>query len=76
MQLNWVNILLIAMGLIGDNMTVNELDEVLPIDYLLGTKIGSARCNSFVKMNYGNCQVESIEIDWENQDVKVWIKEN
>lgn len=56
-------------------MTVKELSDVINIDYLSRTGIRPERWNSYTQMKYAYWQVEEIEIDWENQEVIIWIKE-
>ena len=56
-------------------MTVEELDELISIDYLYGVEKMAVKYNShFARQNYGNRQISSVEIDWENHDVNVWVK--
>ena len=56
-------------------MSVEELDDLVSIDYLYG--IGTLAIkynNAFVRTQYGNKQIKSIEIDWDNHEVNVWVE--
>lgn len=56
-------------------MTVKELDELIPIDYVHTPDFGSVKYNSgYARDKYGNRKISSIEIDWENHDIDVWIE--
>lgn len=56
-------------------MTVEELDDLISIDYLYGLGTSAIRYNTYnARINHGNKEIKSIEIDWENHEVNVWIK--
>ena len=56
-------------------MTVEELDDLISIDYLYGLGTQAIRYNTYnARINHGNKTISSIEIDWENHEVNVWVK--
>ena len=56
-------------------MTIDELDDLVSIDYIYGIGSTAIKYNSHnARLNHGNKKVSKIEIDWENHEVNVWVE--